>query len=330
MLFGSSQRRIIAIDPSGSSVKIAQILNRGKKSPLIEGFFYEKISDNAQIKTFLSTVIPKLDLKRSQVVIVLHGIQTIYRLLEMPILEGVELEKAINYEEEVYIPFPAEDRVVDYKIVSEEGNRLVVALAGARKTAVIDFVSPFTDMGIPLASAEISGLCLSNLFSLSAGDEKNTIVLLDVGARFTTFVIVAKGVPVIIREISIGGDLFTEHIEDILHISKDEAELLKCNPGDKEGELKTALEPIFYRFAEEIKVSMEYTGQMAISKPSEVYISGGGGRTPGLIEYLEKSLGLPIRQWEVLSSFEIGKGVDRDSLGVRKDMIHACLGAGVV
>ncbi len=329
-MFGASVRRVVSIDVSGSSVKIAQVANLGsKRSPMVEVFFYEKIKDVEELKSFLLSIKGNLNLKKSQVVIVLHGIQTIYRLLEVPHLDGVELEKAIHYEEEVYIPFPSDDRIVDWRIVHETEETLSVALAGARRSAVEEFIAPFREVELPLYSAEISGLALANLFStFNASDD--TVVLLDVGAKFTTFVIMANGLPVIIREISIGGDLFTDHIEDVLHLTKEEAELLKCNPGEKVEDLKVALEPIFYRFAEEVKVSMEYTGQLSIGKATKVFLSGGGGRTPGLKEYLEKSLQIPVENWDVLSKFELGKGINKDTILVRKDMIHACLGAGLV
>lgn len=329
-MFGNPLRRVISMDVSGSSVKIAQVANRGpKRPPLIEIFLYEKIRDVEELKSFLSSIKGNLNLKKSQVVIVLHGIQTIYRLLEIPHLDGVELEKAIHYEEEVYIPFPSEDRIVDWRIVHETEETLSVALAGARYSAVEEFVAPFREVELPLYSAEISGLALANLFStFNVSDD--TVVLLDVGAKFTTFVIMAKDLPVIIREISIGGDLFTDHIEDVLHLTKEEAELLKCNPGEKMEDLKVALEPIFYRFAEEVKVSMEYTGQLSINKATKVFLSGGGSKAPGLRDYLAKSLQIPVENWDVLSRFELGKGVNKDTLLVRKDMIHACLGAGLL
>jgi len=61
-----------------------------------------------------------------------------------------------------------------------------------------------------------------------------------------------------------------------------------------------------------------------------VFLSGGGGRAPGLKEYLEKSLEIPVENWDVLSKFELGKGINKDTILVRKDMIHACLGAGLL
>ncbi len=328
-MFGSPSRRVISIDPSGSSIKIAQILNRGSRSPVIEAFFYEKLKNVDQLKSYLSSLKDKLDLKKSQVVIVLHGIQTIYRLLELPRLDEMELENAVHYEEEVYMPFPVEDRIVDWKIVKETENNLNVALAGARRSAVKEFVSPFVEVGLPLCSAELSGLALANLFSAFT-EARDTVVLLDVGARFTTFVVMAGDLPIIIREIKIGGELFTEHIEDGLHLSKEEAELVKCNPGDKIEDLKLALDPVFYRFAEEIKVSMEYTGQLSVNRASKILLCGGGGRTPGLKAYLEKRLEIPVENWDIIGQFELGKGVDKSAISVRKDMIHACLGAGLV
>ncbi len=332
MPFFSRDKRIISIDPSGKSIKVAQVKNRGtKRAPIIEAFFYEKLSGQGQLKEFLAKIQPKLDTKRSQVVLVIHGIQSIYRLLDLPRMGEVELEKAIRYEEEVYVPFPPEERVVDFKVLEERDTETLVALAGVRRSAIEELVAPFLDAGFGLTSAELAGLCLVNLFNfMKLEDPSSTVVLLDVGANFTEFVVVSQGIPFVIREINIGGDLFTEHLEDVLHLNAEEAELIKCNPGEREAEVKSALEPIFYRFAEEIKVSMEYTGHQSLGKVSKIFVSGGGSRTPGLREYLEKSVGVPVLSWSALEKFEVAKGVDKNSLEFRQDMIHACLGATVL
>ncbi len=325
----ASQRRVISVDFGGTSIKVAQVLLKGRKRPIIEGLYYEKFSSQEDLPRFLSSVREKLNMRKSFNVIALHGVQSIYRFVEVPKLDEVELEKAIHYEEEIYVPFPPEERVVDYDIIGSSGSNYWVALAGVKKSNVLDLVAPFTDKGFVFHRAELAGLALTNLFNFTFADEfkDKSVVILDVGAKYSIFVVLMHGLPVIIREISMGGDLFTEYIEDALQMSKNEAELLKLNPGDRYEEVITALDPIFYRFSEEIKVSMEYTGNISIGKIEDIFLIGGGSRCPGLKERLGKALKMQIRPWDCLSGFKIDKRLSPAIFDSKKDMLHVCLGA---
>ncbi len=327
----SGAKKVISIDPSSGSVKIVEVLLRGKRPPLVANIFYEKAKDPQAVRSFLEKIKGRLDFKKATVVLAVHGIQSIYRLVETPKLEEVELTQAIKYEEEVYMPFPPEERVVDYCIVGEGEKNYYVALVGVKKSNILDLAAQFTDVGFPLDVAELAGISLVNLFNFTFGKEMSnkSIVLLDIGSKYTIFVVIKGQIPMIIREIPIGGDLFTEQIEDSLQVQAGEAELLKCNPGDKREEVIRAMEPMFYRLTEEIKVSMEYTGHISIGKVEEVFISGGGSRTPGLRKYLAKGLGMKISEWDCLAKFAVDKGISSEILDLRRDTFHVTLGAAL-
>ncbi len=327
MISLSRARRVIGLDPGNSTIKAVQVLVRKNKPPVLEWALVQRWSGDSDVypeimnKTALS--------KGALAVVALHNIQAIYRIIETPEMEPLELESAIKYEEEVYIPFSPEDRVSDYRIVLHEGGRYVIALAGAKKSSVVEAVKPILDAGIQLLSAEISGLALANLFSFmykntSLNDE--TVILLDIGCKTTIFVLVNKGLPIIIREISLGGELFTEQIEDSFQITREEAEMVKCMPAERQKQIRRVLEPLFYRLVEEIQVSMEYNGGVNIGRLSRIFLSGGGARCPGLKDYIVENLGVEVQPWEIISAFDIGGSISKELIASWTDVLPICLG----
>ncbi len=323
-------RKVVGIDLGASSITLVEVLHKNRQH-IITKAVREPIKNEDGLRNFLLGIKDSLDLKKSVVSVSVHGSKLIARVLSMPLLEEDELRQALKFEEEVYMPFPVEERISDFAVLKKGASEQLVLLVGARKSTIEEMVKPFLDAEIPLAATDISGICLVNLFDFINGPKaKNVSVLLDIGDQYTIFAIQKEGLPMLIRDISIGGRMFTEQIEDAFRISYSEAELLKCNPTeDKKKSILKAMEPIFYRLLEEVRVSMEYTGNLNIGEINTVYVSGGGSRTIGLIDYFKRFLGISVETWDPLAGFEIGKGVNRDNLEAWKYSLHIALGAAL-
>jgi len=324
-------RRVIGVDLGASSITLVEVLHK-QKQHIITKAVREPIKNVDALTHFLEEIKGSLDLKKSVVSVAIHGSKLIARVVSMPILEEDELRQALKFEEEVYMPFPIEERVSDFAVLKKRQSDQLVLLVGSRRSVVEEAIKPFLDAQVPLSVTDISGICLVNLFEFVNPKEKlsKASVLLDIGDQYTIFTIQKEGLPMLIRDISIGGKMFTEQIEDAFRISYNEAELLKCNPPeDKKEAILKATEPIFYRLLEEVRVSMEYTGNLDIGEIAGMYVSGGGSRTVGLIGYFKKFLGIPVETWDPLVGFDVGKGVNRGNLETWKYSLHIALGAAL-
>src|SRR5205807_8093768 len=130
--------------------------------------------------------------------------------------------------------------------------------------------------------------------------ERDTVVLINAGAAVVNINILSAGVTTFTRDVTIGGNQFTEEIQKQLNVSYEEAEALKIGGGradadavvPQEGERVMA--PVAEQVAGEIQRWLDfYAGTAADATFSKVYLSAGTAKIPALCKTIEARLGEP-------------------------------------
>ena len=166
------------------------------------------------------------------VVIGISGNTVIVKKISLPEMCSEELEESIHWEAEQYIPFDIEDVNLDFQIIesaapAEEG-RMDVILVAAKKEKVDESVSLVVQSGLQPMVVDLEAFALQNAFEVNYELEPGkSIALIDIGAGVMNINVIGDGVSVFTRDISIGGNQFTETIQKELNISYDQAEALK-------------------------------------------------------------------------------------------------------
>jgi type IV pilus assembly protein PilM len=118
------------------------------------------------------------------------------------------------------------------------------------------------------------------------------LCLLNVGASITNYVVLFNGEVVFCRDIPTGGNAYTAEIQKTMGMSFEEAEGMKINmeAGGAPEELNETVQGGHEILCDEIAGSTEFflnTNQA--QELAAVYITGGGSKTPGLVEALARS-----------------------------------------
>jgi type IV pilus assembly protein PilM len=138
-------------------------------------------------------------------------------------------------------------------------------------------------------------------------DPGTTAVLINVGAAVTNINILARGTTTFTRDITMGGNAFTEEIQKQLNISYDEAEALKVGgQGETDAVVPQEVERVIAGVAEqlagEIQRSLDfYSATAADNRIGRILLSGGTARIPALFKVLEARAGVPV---EILNPFK--------------------------
>ena len=133
------------------------------------------------------------------------------------------------------------------------------------------------------------------------------MVLINVGAAVANINIVRNGITTFTRDITMGGNAFTEEIQKQLNISYDEAEALKVGGhGESDAvvpqEVERVIQGVADQMAGEIQRSLDfYAATAADIHISRVYLSGGTARIPALFKVIEERAGVPV---EILNPFK--------------------------
>ena len=157
---------------------------------------------------------------------------------------------------------------------------------------------------------DVDAFAVQNCFSHNYEVPSNeTVVLINAGASVVNINILSGGITTFTRDVTIGGNQFTEEIQKQLNVSYEEAEALKIGGGRGDAdavvpqEVERVMASVAEQVAGEIQRSLDfYAGTAADATFSKVYLSGGTAKIPALFKTIESRVGVPV---EIMNPFKV-------------------------
>jgi type IV pilus assembly protein PilM len=245
------------------------------------------------------------------VAIGVRGHSVIIKKISLPRMTQEELDESIQWEAEQYIPFDVKDVNIDTQILTPEADaagQMDVLLVAAKKDMINDYTSVCAEAGLTATVVDVDAFAVQNAYETNyEPSPQETVVIVNVGAAVTNLNVISRGVTTFTRDITMGGNAFTEEIQKQLNISYDEAEALKVGgQGDSDAVVPQEVERVIQGVAEqlggEIQRSLDFYASTAPDgKITRAIISGGTARVPALFKTLESRAGVPV---EILNPFK--------------------------
>ncbi len=323
--FSGKKRNQIGIDVGTSSVKLVNLTRSGKDGFLLEYCDQAELPRDAIVDGSILAKIPvseaieeifrKHPVKTNKVATSVSGSSVIVKRIFLPVLNEKELANSIQWEAEQYIPFDLSDVNLDYEIIGKnpEGNGLEVILVAAKKDKIADYANVISLAGKKPVLVDVDAFAIHNAFRFNYPTASaETTVLLNIGSSQMNVSIVRGKEFLYTRDISIGGDSYTEALQKKLEISYEEAEKIKKNPMEEGGNqplLEASLEEVSDKLSMEIEKTIDFFRTTTESHQiSCIYLCGAACQTSGLQEHLAKDLNLKVN---ILDPFRKIKLSDR-------------------
>ncbi len=314
------------LDISDQSVKFMQLADRGGKivierygeKPIPVGTIEAgSIRDKATLIQILSELGNEHQL--AAVVASMPEEEAYIVRLNLPAKQLSEIRESVELQLEEYIPLPTGEAVFDYEVVesprAKNGNYDLAVSALPNRT-VAGYTEVFVGAHLRPIAFEVEAHAIAR--AIVKTDEDRLVMIVDFGKTRTSFFITC-GWAVIFSATAknIGGEDITVAIQKGLNLPRAEAERLKVESGllTRSGnrDLFFAMMPIVSVLRDEITKHQSYWethredhGRLG-RRLEEVIICGGQATLPGLIDYLNMSLNLPVtlgNPWTNLFSFE--------------------------
>lgn len=231
------------------------------------------------------------------------------RVITIPLMSGKELEKAMTWEAEQYIPIPLEEVSLDYQVIKDSGagGKVDVLLVAAPLTLTKKYLKILGDAGLETIGLETETLAAARSL-VGLNSSLPTTLVVSIGARTTDISIVSKGFIRFTRSISTGGEAFTRAVSQELGFEIGRAREYMASYGleesQLEGKVMRAIKPIFDVVVSEIKRSIAYYGTHRKDDViKRIIVSGGVANLPGVLVYLAAALNLEVQvadPWEGL------------------------------
>jgi type IV pilus assembly protein PilM len=320
---GSSAIKAIELKPSGKGYKVVNFgLEPVPPDSIVDG----AIIDGAAVADAIRKVFETNAFKTKDVAASLSGNAVIVKKISLPAMSEAELSESIYWEAEQYIPFAVQDVNLDYQILAKSDEPAVgktapgmdVLLVAAKKEKIADYTGVITQAGRAPVVMDVDAFALQNAYEANYGLEPGAIVaLLNAGASAININVVSGEQCYFTRDISIGGNAYTEALQKELHLSHEQAEDLKRGLPVEGADFEQA-RPILRAVTENIMLEIQKTfdffrGTTGTERIDRLVLSGGTSRVEGFAEMLAERFEAEVEVFDPFRnvSFEAAKfGVD--------------------
>ena len=171
-------------------------------------------------------------------------------------------------------------------------------MVAVKRDKVNDYVSVISQAGKNPVVVDVDAFAVQNAYELNYDiDDQQVVALVNMGAGVTTINILSRGTTVFWRDMSIGGNQFTEALQREYSLSFDQAERLKRGepvPGCSPGEARAILEAVSTELAAEIQKTFDFfAATSADDRVTQLMLSGGCALTPNLRDVLQDRFNVP-------------------------------------
>lgn len=309
----------IGLDIGTSSVKLVEVegdrrsirINRFGMVPLNEGALSGGVVTSiSEVSQAITNLLRSSKVTSKRALVAIAGQAVIVRNLKMPLMPKEEIESAVRWEAEKYIPFPVEEVTMDFQVIKQddEQKELEIMLVCAHNDIIKSHLGTLKDAGVQPVVIDIQPFALMRSVGLENSiNNNNSIALLDIGAGTTDLTIVKSGIPRFTRIIPLAGLRLTENLSKSLNISFTEAEQMKLNFSDalfdpsqhandsSEYKVNFSIQESLRELVLELRRSFDYYQlQQRNEEISQLIIAGGGAKMKNLIPFLNKELGITV------------------------------------
>jgi type IV pilus assembly protein PilM len=302
---GSSAVKAVELKPAGKGYRVAAY---GAEPVPPDSIVDGAIIDGAAVAESIRRVFESKAFKTKEVAASLSGNAVIVKKISLPVMTATELDESIYWEAEQYIPFDIQDVNLDYQILDAGGgadqkSTMEVLLVAAKKEKIADYTGVIAQAGRTPVVVDVDAFALQNAFELNYGFEPGAvIVLLNAGASAININIIANEQSVFTRDISLGGNAYTEAVQRELNLPFESAELLKKgSPVD--GATFEDVMPVLRAMTENVLLEVQKTfdffkATASTDRIDRIMLSGGASRVEGFAEALQERFGTPVEMFD--------------------------------
>jgi type IV pilus assembly protein PilM len=332
-LFGlGKSKSVVGLDIGSSAVKAVELKAAGKGYKVVafavepvppDSIVDGAIIDAAAVADAIKRLFESKAFKTKEVAASLSGNAVIVKKINLPVMTEAELSESIYWEAEQYIPFDIQDVNLDYQILNagtgtDAQGTMDVLLVAAKKEKIADYTGVISQAGRTAVVVDVDAFALQNAYEVNYGLEPDhVVVLLNAGASAININILTGDQSVFTRDISIGGNSYTEAIQKELNLPFESAEQLKRGQpvdGVSFDDVKPVLQSMTENVLLEVQKTFDFFKATASSdRIDRIVLSGGASRVDGFAEALHERFSTTVESFDPFKkiAFDAAKfGVD--------------------
>jgi len=275
------------------------LLSFGATPSTPKGLLSESESDLTALATVIKKLHQEAKIKTKNVASALPQDQVSSKLITLPKVTEEELDPALKWEAEQYVPFPLEEATLAHQVVGEveenKQKKIEVLLVATPTRLVNKLVSVLKAADLNPVSVEMEITAIAR--SLVTPGSGITMVV-DLGAKATDLAIVENDQVVLTNSLATAGDALTRAISLNLSLDPSQAEAYKkaygVDPEKLGGKITTAIDPVLEVIIREIEKMVQFY-QSKGKAISRIILTGGTSGLPEVAILMAKKISLEIQ-----------------------------------
>jgi type IV pilus assembly protein PilM len=317
-MFGFGKPKgLVGLDIGSSSVKVIELRKKGEGYELVnmgveslgqDAVVDGQIMDSFTVTTAIENIFNQNKIKMSNVATAVSGHSVIVKKISVNAPTELEVANAIPYEAPQYIPFAMEDVNISYQVLgpATAGPGFDVMLVAVKRDKILNHTNVLSQSGKTPMVVDIDAFALQNAFEMNYEPTPDKMIaLLNIGASLMNINIMRGGVPLFTRDVSVGGNQYTDTLQKELDLSFDDAEKLK--QGHEVGSVtldqaSPHLRSVSEILLLEVQKTFDFFKQTTSAESiQQIYVAGGSARIEGLVDLLKEEFGIPV---EIMNPFQ--------------------------
>jgi len=233
-MFGGGQKKaLVGLDIGSSSIKAVELKSTKQGYELVsfglENLAQDTVVDGAimdapLVDGAISNIFDTQKIKTKNVATAVSGHSVIVKRVTLPMMTEDELYDRIQSEASQHIPFDIADVNLDHQLLESLESQMDVLLVAVKKDKILNHTNVLAQSGKNSSVVDIDAFALQNSYELNYDpDPGQTVALLNIGASVMNINIVRGGIPLFTRDVSVGGNQYTDALQKELDLSYEDA-----------------------------------------------------------------------------------------------------------
>ncbi len=290
-------------------------------------------ADRSQyIITTIHDLIRESGCKPGPVQVSISGHSVFSRFVKLPPVEPEKVYQIIQYEAQQNVPFPMNEVVWDYQLISGNNGDVDVMLAAIKSDIVAGICDCVRFTGLEPNLVDVAPMALYNAVRYNYDNLPACTLVVDIGARSTDLIFLEAG-RIFSRSVPVAGNQITQLIMNEFGISFDDAEAMKkahayvAFGGAYEGpqsetvdKVSKSVRSMMTRLHQELNRSINfYRSQQGGQQPSLLLLTGGSSVIPYTDTFLREKLRMETDYFNPFNNVAVAEQIPAEQVGA-----HAC------
>lgn len=190
--FSSNEVRVVQLTSNKRKIKVSTTVQ------IPEGIITERsVTDKDALAALLQKIWSKLKIKEKSVGIVIPEFSTFTKALDVPEVENDELDEAVRWQAQEFLPWQEEDTILDWKIIQKKEKSYQILFVAVKKKVLFGYVKAISKAGLFPIVVETPSLSLVRLSG--TGDVGKLIFY---GGKHSSIFILTKGDRILASSVS--------------------------------------------------------------------------------------------------------------------------------